>query len=81
VSQYKKTGYRPHTDPVWLIATARAEAARVRGWTSLGAHEEASAALDRAMARLGAAQALAPAWMLPAVLHARGELEAAIEAA
>jgi hypothetical protein len=63
-------------DPLAAVEAARCEVARVRGWLSLGDHEKAEEALDRAMVALTHAEDGCPTWARPLIELAHAELDA-----
>lgn len=58
-----------------LIETAVVEAARARGWSSLGEQRRAEAALDRAMVALTNIEDDCPEWARPLVERTHTELD------
>lgn len=61
-------------DPFTVIEGACVEAARARGWLSLGENERAEAALDRAMVALTVVEDDCPEWARPVLERTHAEL-------
>ncbi|HEY5657696.1 MAG TPA: hypothetical protein VIY27_07885 [Myxococcota bacterium] len=64
-----------HKDTFQVIEVAQAEAARARGWMSLGDSKRAEAALDRAMVALTRAEDDCPTWARDLLERLHDELD------
>lgn len=65
-------------DSLAAVEAAQVEVARVRGFLSIGDHERAEQALDRAMIALTDAEDTCPEWARDLVERAHAELDAAL---